>query len=194
MLPRRFVEVAGLLARGLMMAMLLAAALVGVSAKARSRGGGCPEGNTSVGKISRQATKDAVVCLINEQRAAHRLPRLSASPLLDRSAQGWTDTMVRSGSFSHGADFGARISAAGFAWKSAGENIATGYPTPHAVVNAWMASADHCRNILNPTYSSIGTGVVSIRAHGATWTQDFALAAKRRPPSGNWGPANGCPY
>ena len=197
MLPRRLVEVARLLARGLFMAVLLAAAIFGVGAKAHSRRG-CPNANTRVGKISRQATKEAVVCLINDQRTARRLPRLRESPLLDRSAQVWTDTMVASGSFSHGSDFGARISATGFKWRSAGENIATGYATPQAVVRAWMASADHCRNILNPTYSSVGTGVLprvtGVRGRGATWTQDFALAAKRRSPSGNSGPASRCPY
>ena len=197
MLPRRLVEVARLFARGLLMAMALTPALIAGIAKARPHKR-CQNSKAAVGKISSQATRDAVVCLINEQRAAHRLPPLHESPLLDRSAQGWTNSMVASGSFTHGADFGARISAAGFRWSSAGENIATGYATPAAVVNAWMHSAPHCQNILNPTYASIGTGVlarvVGSPHRGATWTQDFALAAGHRAPSGNWGPANACPY
>jgi uncharacterized protein YkwD len=193
MLPRHLVEVARLLARGLVMAVLLAAAVFGINAQARSRRG-CSNAHTRVGKISSQAVKDAVICLINQQRAAHRLPPLHQSPLLDRSAQGWTNTMVTSGSFSHGSNFGARISAAGFHWTSAGENIATGYPTPGAVVRAWMGSAPHCQNILNPTYADVGTGVVAMRGRGAAWTQDFALAAGRHAPSGNWGPDHGCPY
>jgi uncharacterized protein YkwD len=151
-----------------------------------------------VGSISRQATKDAVVCLINQERTARRLPSLHESPLLDRSAQSWTDWMVAVGSFTHGADFAARISAVGFAWAAAGENIATGYVTPRGVVNAWMASTGHCRNILTPNFTSVGTGVVHRivggGTNGATWTQDFALARGHRPPSGNWGPANRCPY
>jgi uncharacterized protein YkwD len=158
----------------------------------------CANAGTPVGAASRQATKSAVVCLINKQRTARGLPALRESGLLDRSAQSWTDTMVSTGAFTHGANFASRISAVGFAWSSAGENIATGFLTPRAVVNAWMGSTGHCQNILNPTYTSVGTGVVhrvvGVGGDGATWTQDFALAAGRRAPSHNFGPADGCPY
>jgi uncharacterized protein YkwD len=122
---------------------------------------------------------------------------LRESGRLDRSAQGWTNTMVATGAFTHGANFAARISGAGFAWSAAGENIATGYVTPHGVVRAWMGSTGHCQNILNPTYTNVGTGIVTrvvAGGRGATWTQDFALARGRRAPSRNWAAANGCPY
>jgi uncharacterized protein YkwD len=143
--------------------------------------------------------KTAVVCLINQQRARFGLPTLQEDTRLDRSAQGWTVQMVVQGLFSHGTDFASRIAAAGLNWVAAGENIATGYPTPRAVVSAWMASPDHCQNILNPTYSAVGTGVVRRAVGGwapgpATWTQDFALPAGVGTPSSNWGPDNGCPY
>jgi uncharacterized protein YkwD len=139
----------------------------------------------------------AVLCLINGQRAAHGLPGLQASPRLDLSAQRWTDVMVSSGNFTHGSDFSARITAAGFSWSSAGENIAAGFLTPREVVSGWMGSADHCRNVLGPAYRDVGTGVVPRGLDGvgpATWTQDFALSRGQSPPSGNWGPAGGCPY
>ena len=107
--------------------------------------------------------------------------------------------MVSSDVFSHGTNFAARISAAGYDWRAAGENIATGFQTPVGVVRAWMASTGHCQNILNPTYGNVGTGIsrrpVSGWASGAgTWTQDFALSMFKSPPSANWGPADGCPY
>jgi uncharacterized protein YkwD len=159
----------------------------------------CAGANAPVSRTSPQVLRAAVVCLINRQRALHHLPALNASPLLDRSAQGWTDAMVSSDQFSHGPNFAARISAAGYVWRSAGENIATGYATPRAVVRAWMASTGHCQNILSPVYRNVGTGVsrrpVNGWASGAgTWTQDFALGMNQSPPSGNSGPANGCPY
>jgi uncharacterized protein YkwD len=106
--------------------------------------------------------------------------------------------MVRSGSFSHGADFASRISAAGFSWSRAGENIATGFRTPAAVVRAWMASTGHCVNILSPSFADVGTGIsrhgVAGSGSAGTWTQDFALPMGHRPPSYKSGPANGCPY
>jgi uncharacterized protein YkwD len=160
---------------------------------------GCANANATVGRASAQALRTAVVCLINQQRTSRHLPPLLGSQLLDRSAQGWTNAMVSSDVFSHGTNFAARISAAGYDWRAAGENIATGFQTPAGVVRAWMASTGHCQNILNPTYGNVGTGIsrrpVSGWASGAgTWTQDFALSMFKSPPSANWGPADGCPY
>jgi len=160
---------------------------------------GCSGANDNVGTASAQVLRDAVVCLINQERADHHLPALSASPLLNRSAQGWTNVMVSSDEFTHGANFASRISAVGYDWRMAGENIATGYATPRGVVRAWMASTGHCENILNPTYRNVGTGVSPRAVRGfatgsGTWTQDFALGMSSSPPSNNFGPADGCPY
>ncbi len=160
---------------------------------------GCAGANAHVGSASTQVLRSAVVCLINQERALHHLPALQASPLLNSSAQGWTNAMVSADQFTHGTNFAGRISAAGYVWRSAGENIATGYSTPRAVVRAWMASTGHCQNILNPTYRNVGTGI-SVRvvrgfATGiGTWTQDFALGMHQSMPSGNYRPMDGCPY
>jgi len=166
----------------------------------RARAAGtCANSNAVVGRASARALRMAVVCLINQQRTSRHLPALHASLLLDRSAQGWTNAMVSSDQFSHGVNFAGRISAVGYVWRSAGENIATGFQTPRSVVNAWMASTGHCQNILNPTYGNVGTGVSNAPVRGwasgaGTWTQDFALSMFKSAPSANWGPADGCPY
>jgi uncharacterized protein YkwD len=179
---------------------LTAAALISMAPAATARAHHtCKNANTPATKASRAAMRDAVVCLINQQRVNRHLPALRARRSLDRSAQKWTDQMVASGQFTHGVDFAARITAAGFIWSAAGENIATGFETPRDVVSAWMGSTDHCRNILDPTYADIGTGVnahaVGNFASGpSTWTQDFGLWMGQGAPSGNQGPANGCPY
>jgi len=159
----------------------------------------CAGANARAGSASTQVLRAAVVCLINQERAAHHLPVLTASPLLNNSAQRWTNAMVSSDQFTHGTNFAGRISAAGYDWRSAGENIATGFATPRSVVAAWMASSGHCQNILNPSYRNIGTGVSRRIVKGyatgvGTWTQDFALGMHQSAPSGNYGPASGCPY
>jgi len=53
-----------------------------------------------------------------------------------------------------------RMTAAGYNWNSAGENIAAGEATPIAVVAGWMASPGHRDNILSPSYRETGTGYV----------------------------------
>jgi uncharacterized protein YkwD len=157
----------------------------------------CPNADTPATAATKQDMRAAVVCLINAQRTGRGLPPLDANSRLDRSAQLWTNTMVITGQFTHGADFSARISATGFVWSFAGENIASGFQTPREVVDGWMGSTGHCQNILNPSYADVGTGVDTHPLPGlgpATWTQDFALWMGHTPPSRNTGPMNGCPY
>jgi uncharacterized protein YkwD len=165
----------------------------------RAAGGSCPYAGTAANRAAASAMRAAAVCLINRERAVRGLPALHASRRLNRSAQGWTNAMVGGDFFSHGANFAGRISAVGFNWSSAGENIAAGYATPRAVVNGWMASTGHCENILNPRFREVGTGVrwQGLRRFGvgpAAWTEDFALAMGQRGMSGNYGPMHGCPY
>ncbi len=166
---------------------------------ALARGPRCAAAHTPIARAAHATLQRSVVCLVDQQRRRRGLPPLIENAHLNRSAQGWSDTMVAARMFSHGADFGGRITAAGFHWSSAGENIATGYPTAAAVVAAWMDSAGHCANILSPTYRYVGTGVsghgiTGFSSQGGTWTQDFGLRIGQRAPSHDWGPAHDCPY
>jgi uncharacterized protein YkwD len=180
------------------LAAVAVAVLVPASASA-ARSKGCANANRRATASNAAAMRTAVLCLVNRQRTSRHLPPLHSSARLNHSAQGWTRHMVAVGVFSHGANFAGRISAAGYHWSVAGENIATGYATPRAVVTGWMHSRGHCHNILDPRFRDLGVGVVArpVRPYGsggATWTQDFALALGARAPSGNFRPAAGCPY
>lgn len=159
----------------------------------------CASAHARLGRVPRADTERATLCLLNLQRTERGLPRLRESRELVRSAQRWTNTMVRERAFSHGTDFGARISAAGFNWSQIGENIADGYRTPSSVVRAWMRSRGHCENVLSPQFREAGAGFAHGSAAGGhwrsgTWTLDFALQMGQRAPSGNWTPAEHCPY
>jgi uncharacterized protein YkwD len=139
----------------------------------------------------------AVLCLVNRQRTERGLPPLRPSAALQRSAQAWTREMVRGQFFSSGTDLAQRITAAGYDWRMAGENIAAGFATARAVVDGWMGSTGHCRNILDPQYANVGTGELPSRLLGlrpAVWTQDFGLRAGARPPSSDYRPMDRCPY
>jgi uncharacterized protein YkwD len=178
-------------------AATVALSLVAFTSAAAAQSSRCAFAHTSIHVASRSQLKSAVVCLINRERAARNLPGLRANGRLDRSAQGWTNEMVSHRDFTHGADFASRISAVGFNWSNVAENIAAGFQTPASVVRGWMASTGHCQNILSPVYRMVGTGVSlgapSAYTHG-TWTQDFGLWMGQHPASGNFGPAEGCPY
>jgi uncharacterized protein YkwD len=186
--------------RLLLISVTIATAALTLAAPAASaHRSACPFARTPVGAARPAQLRRSVVCLINRERRAHGLPGLRANRRLDRSAQGWTNAMVRQGIFTHGADFAARITAVGFDWSRAGENIATGFTTPASVVSAWMASTGHCQNILSPMFREVGTGVTRGKIAGystlpGTWAQDFGLGMNQQPLSSNFGPAAGCPY
>jgi uncharacterized protein YkwD len=139
------------------------------------------------------------VCLINSARADHGLPPLRANGALTLAAQRWTNAMVAKDTGGNDPRLGRRVAADGFNWSAVGQNAGTGYRTPRQIVRAWMASTPHCQIILDPSFADVGTGVnrhavTSFARGGATWTADFGLAEGARAPSGNWSPANGCPY
>ena len=99
---------------------------------------------------------------INAMRMENGLEPLQTAPLLQEMCQGRADELTKS--YSHSR-------ANGDAWYTiltdygidtncfAGENIAAGYDTPEGVVEGWMNSAGHRKNILNTNYEYFAVGV-----------------------------------
>jgi uncharacterized protein YkwD len=124
-----------------------------------------------------------VVQLTNERRAAHGCGPLTLHPQLTAAAQGHSQDMADHNYFSHTSLDGSspwdRIRRAGYTYTSAAENIAAGYPTAAAVVDAWYNEVPpndgHRRNILNCALTEIGIGYAenSASAYHVYWTQDF---------------------
>ncbi len=113
---------------------------------------------------STSSYEEEVIRLVNEIRAEHGLARLSVNWELSRVARYKSQDMHDLGYFSHtsptyGSPF-EMMRAFGISYRAAGENIAYGYRTPRAVVEAWMNSPGHRANILNGAYTQIGVGYV----------------------------------
>lgn len=115
-----------------------------------------------------------VIRLVNEIRLENGLKALAYDWELGRVARIKSQDMKDNHYFAHNSPvYGTpfqMIRNFGISFRSAGENIAKGYATPQAVVNAWMNSSGHRANILNPSYTRIGVGYVS---GGNYWTQMF---------------------
>ncbi len=62
-----------------------------------------------------------------------------------------------------------RMTAEGYAWMAAGENIARGYSTAEAAARELLKSPGHCANIMNPNFTELGAG-----SAGDLYTQVFA--------------------
>lgn len=153
----------------------------------------CANADTPAGAQNVQEMTAAVDCLVNQERLRFGLPPLNVSSELNQSAQGWSTHLVATDQYFHG-DVSARLTAAGYDWREGGENIATGDGTPRDVLAAWMASAGHCENILEPTYRDMGTGESFGGLYAPMWVQDFGTSMGEQSLSSNYGPANGCPY
>lgn len=118
-----------------------------------------------------------VIRLTNVERAKYGLSALTANWELSRVARYKSADMRDNNYFSHTSpvyggpfqmmsDFGIRYSAAG-------ENIAKGYSTAQAVVDAWMNSPGHRANILNANFTHIGVGLATSSNGTKYWTQMF---------------------
>lgn len=141
-----------------------------------------------------------VLALTNQARAHARrcgwrrfppAPPLSLAPALTRAARTHSQDMAARDFFSHGGSDGStpgeRATHAGYRWKMVGENIASGVRTPRDVVAGWLASPDHCANIMTAGFREMGVAfaVNPASAQVIAWTQDFG-APLRSPRARDW--------
>jgi uncharacterized protein YkwD len=73
-----------------------------------------------------------------------------------------------------GKDPGDRITAQGYAWGMYGENIAAGQRDVQAVMNSWMSSDGHCRNIMNANAQEVALACVAKSDGTRYWTMVLA--------------------
>ncbi len=100
------------------------------------------------------------------------VPALKWNKLLENAALKHGNDMYSKNFFSHtgsdGSSMSQRITSAGYKWSYASENIAWGYTTLPSVINGWVASAGHCKNMMSASITELGAAKV-----GTYWVQDF---------------------
>ena len=99
---------------------------------------------------------------------------------IETAAAGHSKDMVDNNFFSHtgssGSSLSQRITAAGYSWTFVSENIAAGQSSVNAVMQSWLESGGHCRNIMSTSPTDMG---VSLRNNNASasfskyWTMNF---------------------
>lgn len=118
--------------------------------------------------------ENEIIRLVNEIRKENGLKTLTADWELSRVARYKSQDMKDKKYFAHNSPtYGTpyqMMTNFGITYRSAGENLSQGYSSPKVVVNAWMNSSGHRKNILNPTYTRIGVGYVK---SGSFCTQMF---------------------
>lgn len=100
---------------------------------------------------------DEVIKLINKERKAAGLPALKKNDALCDDAKVRVDEI--NSTFSHTRPDGTLcFTAITVPYGYAGENIAKGQTTPEDVMDCWMNSDGHRKNILSKDYTSVGVG------------------------------------
>jgi uncharacterized protein YkwD len=110
----------------------------------------------------------------NEYRASKKLTPLIESALLDRSACMKAQDMVSKNYWSHVSPSGVQpwywIESVGYKYSAAGENLSYNLLNSAGIVNAWIASPEHEKNLVGP-YTETGICVLSnIEYQGSSTT------------------------
>jgi hypothetical protein len=104
-----------------------------------------------------------LISLTNQERAAAGLNTLNQNAKLNAAAKAKAENMFEEQYWDHFGPNGETpwqfITAAGYNYVYAGENLAKGFRTSEGVVEAWMASPTHRENILSKNYKDIGIAV-----------------------------------
>ncbi|PBG29675.1 sporulation protein [Clostridioides difficile] len=138
-----------------------------------------PDDNNNSGSTSESfsAYQKEVVDLVNIERAKAGLNPLTLDSSISNVATKKSQDMIDNNYFSHNSPtYGSpfdMLKKFGISYKTAGENIAMGQKAPKEVVNAWMNSEGHRKNIMNPNFSKIGVGVAQKSGGSIYWTQIF---------------------
>ncbi len=147
----------------------LAALFVAVALAATVWVGGASAGAGS--RLALTALEQQTTEQINALRASYGLRPLKFSPALFESADEHCLQMIAGGYFGHrsttGASFASRIETfypiGRASYYAVGENLYwnAGSATSSQMIDEWMQSPEHRRNLLNPRWRQIGLATVS---------------------------------
>ncbi|MGI6561844.1 MAG: CAP domain-containing protein [Clostridia bacterium] len=151
------------------------------ASKNDSEKSGGDDGNTEddepvLKKLKLSKDEQAMLDLVNAERAKAKLPPLEVHETLMETARLKANDMVENNYFSHqspkyGSPFDM-MKEHKLEFRSAGENIA-GNKTVEGAFKAWMKKEGNKSNILNPDYKYIGIGICKSDRYGKVFVQQF---------------------
>jgi uncharacterized protein YkwD len=136
-------------------------------------------------------TAQSVLTAVNAARAKAGCGPLRMNSRLTAAAKTHARAMAEQNFFGHagkdGSRFSSRIKRQGYSFRAAAENIAAGQKSATQVVQNWLKSAGHRRNILNCQMTETGIAMIyqpddkplrgSRHALRYYWVQVFAAPA-----------------
>lgn len=122
------------------------------------------------------SSEEALLGLINHERAGKHLPLLTMNEKARLVARNYAVKMLAGGYFSHvdlqGNTPYIRLREGGVVFDAAGENLASA-PTVQLAHQGLMNSKGHRDNILSPYFRTVGLGVVDAGVYGVMVVEDF---------------------
>lgn len=101
----------------------------------------------------------------NNERSTNGLTPLRINNTLSSAAQAKAEHMIANNYWAHDAPDGTTpwdfIAQTGYAYLTAGENLAYGFNTSAGAVTGWMNSPSHRANILLPDFEEVGFGIAN---------------------------------
>jgi uncharacterized protein YkwD len=173
--------------------IVLALLVLALVAPAGARAADCSGADVVPAADNLPEIGQATLCLLNEQRAEHGIKALRVNAKLGSASVSYSQRMVAQAFFAHEAPDGTtlvqRLTSVGYLnggddWV-VGENIGWGQgplSTPRSMVDAWMNSAGHRRNILSADYAEIGLGLAMGTPEDVTWGATYTTDFGRNPP------------
>ena len=121
----------------------------------------------------------AIANLTNVERNRAGLAALAVNARLNMAAQLQADQLASMQILEHEVPNGPyptppdRLAAAGYQWQAYGENLASGYRTAAEAMNGWINSPGHRANIVNGSFTEIGTAYATDAAGRPYYVQVF---------------------
>ncbi|MBI2984668.1 MAG: CAP domain-containing protein [Candidatus Kerfeldbacteria bacterium] len=126
----------------------------------------------------------AIIARTNDVRREHRLPPLAIDQRLMAAAAAKVHDLVDDQYFAHTAPDGQSpwvwMEAAGYQFTEASENLAIAFKDPTAVIDAWLDSRAHRRNLLSRTLSDVGAAVAEASWNGTSTIMVVEFFGRRK--------------
>jgi len=127
------------------------------------------------------AVREEMLALVNAARKKAGLKTLRLNSVLHKAAQAHSEDMLARGYFDHESPSGTtvreRSRKAGYDWAAIGENIAFGQTSVEEVMETWMDSPGHRKNILSRNFTEMGVGLALGKGpdgkYQILWVQNF---------------------
>lgn len=106
---------------------------------------------------------EKIIELTNQKRIESGISALFISTQLTSAAQDKAVDLVKRNYWSHqtpeGEPFWSFADEQNYDWIYLGENLAADFETSEKIVDAWLSSPSHRKNLLNENYQDIGIGI-----------------------------------